>query len=665
VTDRCRPPLLDRFRAASGVLGMAAAAVGVSVLGGWILGISRLLDFYKSAPEAKFNAGLCLILCGLSLWLHCRAQPTKGQSRTAVALAAAVVAIAALTLMEVVTGWDLGIDNLIVHEPAGALGALAPGRMAPSAAAVFLFYGAALLVIDTRSRRGFPLASAPALIGALGSLFVGSGYLYGVEFFSGFGTYAQVAPPIVLGQLLLAFGVLAARSDVGITAVLVRPGLGGRNARRLCPLVLALPLGIGVAQVLTVRAGWASDAFTEALATATIAVVTGAFVLSASRVTEEQEAAGAVAREELRESDERHSRLFESMEQGVVYQMSDGTVVSANPAAERILGITLDQMKGRVLTDPLSRCVRDDGSDLTGEEHPAILALRSRRPILGMKMGVFHPVENQYRWVLVDAVPDFHPGDASPFHCYTIFSDITERKRAEDKLSDALAELERSNRDLAQFASIASHELQEPLRMVGIYTQLLAKRYEGQLDEKAQKYVAYAVDGAIRMQRLVNDLLTYAHVNTHGDPIVPTDAGRVLGQVIGDLAAAIEESGAVITHEELPLVRAEASQLWQVFQNLLANALKFRSEEVPRVHVSVRDEGRDWVFAVRDNGIGIDRQFADKIFEVFQRLHTRPENLGTGIGLAVCRRIVERHGGRIWFESEPGQGSTFFFTVPK
>ncbi len=243
--------------------------------------------------------------------------------------------------------------------------------------------------------------------------------------------------------------------------------------------------------------------------------------------------------------------------------------------------------------------------------------------------------------------------------------DITERKRAEDKLRGVLVELERSNKDLELFASIASHDLQEPLRMVASYTQLLAERYEGQLDEKARKYIAYAVDGAIRMQRLVNDLLTYSRVGTHGNPIETTDSHSILGEAIRNLATTIEESKAIVTNEELPMVRADASQLVQLFQNLLANAIKFRAENFPHVHVSARDEGCEWVFSVRDNGIGIDRQYADRIFVIFQRLHTRQEYPGTGIGLAVCKRIVERHGGKIWFESETGKGSTFFFTVPK
>jgi PAS domain S-box-containing protein len=245
------------------------------------------------------------------------------------------------------------------------------------------------------------------------------------------------------------------------------------------------------------------------------------------------------------------------------------------------------------------------------------------------------------------------------------FFDITERKQAEDKLRGVLEELERSNKDLELFASLASHDLQEPLRMVAGYTQLLAERYAGQLDEKAKKYIAYAKEGATRMQQLVNDLLAYARVGTSDHRVETKDAHSILGQAIGNLAALIEESKAIVTNEELPLVRVNAAQFVQLFQNLLANAVKFRGADFPRIHVSARDEGPEWVFSVRDNGIGIDRKYADRIFVIFQRLHTRQEYPGTGIGLAMCKRIVERHGGRIGFESEPGKGATFFFTVPK
>ena len=364
------------------------------------------------------------------------------------------------------------------------------------------------------------------------------------------------------------------------------------------------------------------------------------------------------AEEALRKLEERFRSMFAQAPLGIAFIDSlTGHIDEVNPRFAEIAGRSMEEM---AIIDWMRITHPDDV-----QEDLDNMALLNAGKISGFRM------EKRYLhhdgtpvWINMSIAPILVEDKAHPRHLCMI-EDITERKHVEEKLAAVAAELERSNNDLEQFASIAAHDLQEPLRMVASYTQLLAERYEGQLDEKTRKYIAYAVDGAVRMQQLVNDLLTYARVGTRGNPIEPTDAGRVLGQAIGDLATAIEESRAVVTHEELPLVRADASQLRQLFQNLLANALKFRSAEVPRVHVSARDEGRDWVFAVRDNGIGIDRQYAERVFVVFQRLHTRQDYPGTGIGLAVCKRIVERHGGRIWFESEPGKGSTFLFTVPK
>ena len=200
--------------------------------------------------------------------------------------------------------------------------------------------------------------------------------------------------------------------------------------------------------------------------------------------------------------------------------------------------------------------------------------------------------------------------------------------------------------------------------MVANFTQLLADRYRDKLDQDGVDFVAYAVDGATRMQRLIQDLLMYSRVGTRGKSFEQTDCNEVLGAAIANLQVAIEESGAVVGHDELPTVMADGSQLAQLFQNLVGNALKFRSETPPRVHVSAVRKGTGWVFSVRDNGIGIDSQFGERIFVIFQRLHARGEYPGTGIGLALCKKIVERHGGRIWVESEIGKGSTFFFTIP-
>jgi light-regulated signal transduction histidine kinase (bacteriophytochrome) len=236
--------------------------------------------------------------------------------------------------------------------------------------------------------------------------------------------------------------------------------------------------------------------------------------------------------------------------------------------------------------------------------------------------------------------------------------------QARQALEESVMELARSNSDLQQFAYVASHDLQEPLRMVASYTQLLAKRYKGKLDADADEFIAYAVDGANRMQRLIQDLLAYSRVDTQGQVFEPVSVEALVGYALDNVRAAVEESRAVVTHDPLPTVMADERQLLQLLQNLLSNALKFRGEQPPRVHVSAERRGSEWLFSVRDNGIGIDPQYAERIFAVFQRLHTIAEYPGTGIGLAICKKIVERHGGRIWVESQPGTGSTFYFTLP-
>jgi signal transduction histidine kinase len=243
--------------------------------------------------------------------------------------------------------------------------------------------------------------------------------------------------------------------------------------------------------------------------------------------------------------------------------------------------------------------------------------------------------------------------------------ELDERRRAEQLMAHYAENLKRSNAELEEFAYVASHDLQEPLRMVASFTQLLAKRYQGKLDQDADEFIGFAVDGATRMQQLIQDLLAYSRVGTRGKFLVPTDCNVIFDKVRANLFTAIEEHGAQVNSGPLPTVYGDEVQLIQLFQNLIANALKFRGDAPPVIRITAQEDDGAWRFAVKDNGIGIASAHQERIFMIFQRLHPRSEYPGTGIGLAICKKIVERHGGRIWVDSEPGRGATFFFTIPK
>jgi PAS domain S-box-containing protein len=340
---------------------------------------------------------------------------------------------------------------------------------------------------------------------------------------------------------------------------------------------------------------------------------------------------------------------FESSPAGMVMVDRDGAILVVNQEIERLFGYARKELVGQ----SIELLVPED-TRAAHSAHRAEFLLHPQRRAMGTGTDLLGPHRDGSK---VPIEITLNPVETDTGLCaLACVTDLTSRKRADE-------ELRRSNAELQQFAYVASHDLQEPLRTVTSFLQLLERRYGDRLDADASEFIAIAVDGAARMQRLIEDLLSYSRVDTRGVALVPINAGVAVDASLQDLRAAIAESGARVERSELPRVLADPAQLQRVFTNLIGNALKFHGPEPPLVRIAAARDGAFWRFAVTDNGIGIEPKDYGRMFVIFQRLHSREEFPGTGIGLAICKKIVERHGGRIWLESVPGKGSTFLFTL--
>jgi PAS domain S-box-containing protein len=361
----------------------------------------------------------------------------------------------------------------------------------------------------------------------------------------------------------------------------------------------------------------------------------------------------------LAQMEGRYRGLLEAAPDAMVVVNVAGEIVLLNVRAEKQFGYSRDELVGQkvknIIPQGFAERIIADGTrsaaEALAQQIGTGIELLGRR-----KDGSEFPIE-----LMLSPLES-----AEGVLVTSAIRDISVRKKSDEHLEKTVGELKRSNDELQQFAYVSSHDLQEPLRMVSSYTQLLAKRYKGRLDSNADEFIAFAVDGCNRMQGLIQDLLAYSRAGTNGKALHEVSSEDALKMALTNLRVTVEQSGAAVTHDSLPAIRADETQLTQVFQNLVGNAIKYRGVESPQVHVSAAKNGGDeWIFSVRDNGLGIDPQYFDRIFILFQRLHGREEFEGTGIGLAICKKILERLGGRIWVESQPKKGSTFCFALPE
>ena len=633
--------------------------LGTLTMIGWLIGIRSLASFVPGYIPIAPGASLAFILLGGGWYLYARA-PSRWFTRIYVlVLVFSISLIALLNLIQFLTGANVGIEEYFTREVLAidpeAYGA---GPMSPITAVSFLLICVAtvLLLFVPRYRAGLSSGLTSVVVSV--GLVVLMGYLYGTPQLYG-GGYRYVALPAGVMFVFLGTGLIAAAGPEHFPLrLLVGPSIRALLMRSFLLVIFVVILIDGTFHSLLLRLGL-TEALRAAMSALIALAITSVVISQISRVVggamDRTEAERKRTEQALLKSEQLYRSLFGNMLDAFAYckmhfddqgRPVDFVYLEVNSAFEKLTG--LENVIGKKVTQVIPGIK---------ESYPDLFEIYGRVALTGKPEKFEIDFKPLRAWFSISVY------SMEKEYFVTVFDNITERKRAEEELKKRTEELARSNAELEQFVYIASHYLQEPLRTVSNFSQLLAKRYKGELDAKADQYFSFIVDGTSRMQQMIDDLLAYSQVIARTKPFEPTNCETAFDQALANVKMAIEESGALVTHDPLPTVMADASQMVQLFQNLFSNAIKFRKEK-PRITVSASQRGNEWLFSVQDNGIGIAPEFMEYIFKMFEREHASSEYPGTGVGLAICKKIVEHHGGRIWVESEQGKGTTFYFTIP-
>lgn len=641
MTNQLSTRFISPLKLFSRYTGLVVIVLGVIVIFGWTFNIDVLKSAFPGLATMKANAAITFIVAGLALCLNSYQSSPKTLIITR-GFALAIMLVSLLTLFEYWFGWDFGIDQLLFQD-VRVIPATYPGRMSLVTALDFILIGGALFLLDVEIKHRYSPSQIFALMAGLIAFLAVIGYFYGD------GPYLPMALHSSLSFTFFSLAIFCVRPEHGLMQTFLSSAAGGISLRRLLPVALIMPIVLGGISLWGQRIGLYDATFgLVLLVLSTMILLSITIWLNADRLNDAD-----VGRQQ---AEERFRLVVEAAPTAMIMVDVRGKIQLANIHAREMFGYQEQELIGKSLDLLIPERFRSAHAGFRQDyfSEPQARLMGVGRDLFGVrKDGQEVPVEI--------GLSPLRAQDE--LFVLAAIIDITERKKIESDMKRSIDDLERSNKELEQFAYVASHDLQEPLRMVSSYVQLLARRYQGKLDNDADEFIAFAVEGAGRMKVLINDLLAFSRVGTRGNDLAPVALDEVFNRVTRTLELVIDENKAVITHDPLPQVMADEGQMFQLFQNLIGNALKFRSEKPPKIHVGVKREKDQWLFYVRDNGIGIDPQFWDRIFIIFQRLHTREEYRGTGIGLAISRKIIERHGGRIWVESEPNKGSTFYFTL--
>ena len=625
------------------------------ILSGWLLDIDLLKRIALAFVPIKLNAALALFLLAVVLYLSC--SPNKEASATALnrtrglslTLAIAICVIGIATLLEHALKLDLGIDELLARDHDLAPDE-SPGRMSALSSVTVLFLG---LVFILRHLRLAPMLREWLALGAFGLGYLAlMGYVYDAEALYRIGATAVPVPSAVC-MLLLASAVLLLPPHYGLMRPVVSKGPGGVLVRRLLPVAFFIVPAVDWLQVRTaVHMGESSMALVG-LANVALLVV---LVWGTGKAVQVAHSQRQLAEENVRDTEERLRLALQAAGGGAwdLDLVRDRSWWSTE--LYRLWGV--EPGKSLNLAEALDLIDPHDREHVMNQVRKAI----DERTVYECEFRLRTSGAPQ-PW-MASRGQVHYDSSGEPVRLIGITLDISAHKANEASLRQTNEALTRSNVELQRFAHVAAHDLQTPLRSIGSFAELLKMNAQEHLDSKSKEWLDRILNSAVQLRTLVRDLLQYSSIDSQPLQAAPVSMDQVLDRVLLLLDAEIESTQCTVTRTELPMVSGEDSQLTQLLLNLLANAIKYRSARAPTIHVAVERSNDAWLFAVRDNGIGIDARHFDRIFEVFERLHSAQEYPGTGIGLAICRRIVQRHGGSIWVESQLGVGSTFFFTLP-
>ncbi len=645
----------------SELLSIIIIISGIILLMGWLFNVPIFKSLSFLFP-IKADAAICFIFIGISLWLLQTKRANQINIITAKTLALVVLIIGSLALIEYLKGINLGIDQILFIELPGTLNSSLPAHIASITALNLVLIGSSILTMDNNIKiRWWPLFQIIIIAEGLIAFLAVLGYIYHA---SNLYSYTGITAYTALTFCLIFFAVMFIRPDEGFIGSLLDERPGSVLGRRLLPVVILIPIVFGWITLSAQANSFYDSGLGYAILVFSTAIVIAILLWMSITSINKTDLKRRETENKLKRSE---SSLSEAQKIAHLGNWDWNLKTNCLHRSDEIYRIYMRDPEefGMIYDSFLSYVHPEDREYVNRTVKNAINDMYNMEyPLYNIEYRIILP-NGEERTVHEKAEPVYE--NSSPVRIIGTVQDITERKKTEEQLKVLVEELQRSNKELTSFAYITNHDLQEPLRDIASFTQLLERRYKGKLDSDADEFIGYIVDAAVRMKGMINGLLDYSYAGTRGNEFEEIDMNIQLTTALYNLKDLIHENNAEINYYPLPTVLADPGQMIRVFQNLIGNAIKFRkTDEPPKIHIycEISKDNKEHIFSVSDNGIGIEKQYTDKIFEVFKKLHAISEYKGAGIGLSVVKKILERHGGRIWVESKYGQGSTFYFTIP-